>query len=266
MVTARSGQPFEATLEGVATGLVGDVALTVDDAQGDAVIARSADDIVELSDASDDPGRGVYRATRTAPTLDDGSGPVTHTLVWDLGDPDDAETTYTEDLTVWVAPTFAFLPSVAEVAALIRARLTSEHGADLGGFTNATSPTQTQVQDFIYQAAGRVAVAVGTTMADPNLLAAARALVVVRAAMMAELSLSLDRLDSDRAIYDRLKTEWDEGKAELIEAVAESGVGGGGESVAGGGPLPTGCFPPAPCDPEDGSRYLDPRRVHVGYD
>ena len=162
MVTARSGQDFEATLEGVETGLTGTVALTVDNDDGTAAVDRSTDDIIELSSGTD-PGAGVYVATRTAPTVTE---QTEYTLIWDVGDPDDPGGTFTETLLVRAAEAFIALPSTDDVAALDRARTRDNEGVELGQFTEETRPTNEQVETLISLVAGDVAMRVGdqTTM------------------------------------------------------------------------------------------------------
>lgn len=204
MVTARSGQQFEATLEGVATDLVGTVALTVDNAAGTAVIARATTSIVELSSGSD-PGAGVYVATRTAPTLADDVPQALYTLIWDLGDPDDADENYTETLLVRADPSFTYLPNQDEVGILIRARTYDVNGNELGTFSQDTTPTDIQVARLIDVAASDVAIEVGTSFHDnADQEFAARRAVALRAAMLVELSYFQEQVNSDQSAYPQL--------------------------------------------------------------
>lgn len=243
MISARSGQPYEAILEGADTGLVGTLALTVDDETGTAVTARSTADIVELTGGLD-PGHGIYIANRVAPTLADGIDEASYTVVWDEGDPEDEEHTYGDTLVVWASPEFAARPAPNEVASLLRARTTVRGGRTFGEWSDETNPSETQVAQLIEVASTDVAVAVGTDLA-PVYATAARRLMLYRAAMLVELSYYPEQVNADRSAYAQYKELYDEGIARLIEAVAEGGSGGDGDSVATAGYLPTGMFPPS---------------------
>ncbi len=257
MVTARSGQPFEATLEGVPTGLVGQVALTVDDNTGTAAIARSTAGIVELSSGTD-PGAGVYRAARAAAPIVEAS--TEYTLTWDLGDPAAANTTFTDQLVVLPALAFTALPSNPEVAALLRARTKDIYGKELGEFTQNTRVTDVQCAHLIGQAASEIGDAIGGDPADGGQRDSARAICALGAAMLVELTYYPEQVQAGQSPYAQYERMYERRLKRLIEAVAESGVGGGGDSVGGAGPLPIHMFPPPPYD-EDYD-YRDLRRVY----
>lgn len=74
-ITATAGDAFEATISGLATGLVGTLGVRVEDGQGDTVTARTVGGIVESP-----AGSGVYTATLTAPSI---AGQ--YVVVWDTG-------------------------------------------------------------------------------------------------------------------------------------------------------------------------------------
>jgi hypothetical protein len=251
MISARAGQPYEALLEGAPTGLAGTLALTVDDDQGNPVTARATTDIVELTGGAD-PGHGMYVATRVAPIP---AGDVaTYNLIWDEGDPEDADRTYGDTLVVWAAPEFAARPAPSEVATLLRTRTTIRGGRQLGEWTDETKPTETQVAGLVEVASTDVAIAVGTDLASP-FDTAARRLILYRAAMLVELSYFTEQTTDDQSAYAQYKTLYDEGRKALIEAVAEAGDGGGGDSVSTNGFLPTGEFPPCASHRAEGSEH-----------
>ena len=206
-VDGTSGQQFEATLEGAPSGLVGTVALTVDDMDGAAVIARSTSGIVELSDGTD-PGVGVYVATRTAPTV---TTATNFTLIWDLGDPDDPATTYTETLLVGPAAALPQLPSTNDVASILRARTRDNNtGAQLGQFTDATSVTDPQVQHMIQAAAADVAIRTGVEVEEATTLdAAVRQAIVYRTGMLIELGWP-EQSGEDVTAYARLEAMYEQ--------------------------------------------------------
>jgi hypothetical protein len=75
MITAFIGEPFEATVQGFATGLTGIVGVRILDNQGQTTVGRSASGIIEYP-----AGSGFYQATITAPTR---SGQ--YSVFWDDG-------------------------------------------------------------------------------------------------------------------------------------------------------------------------------------
>lgn len=94
MIYARTGDTFEAVLEGAPSGLEGTIGVRViDPLAGTTVIARSTAGIVEAP-----AGSGVYVAELTAP-----ADPSVLLVVWDIvegGDPLTPDSTFTDQLEV----------------------------------------------------------------------------------------------------------------------------------------------------------------------
>ncbi len=114
MLVEVAGATFPAIFDGETTGLVGTLAVRIlDSTTGDVVVARSTDDIIEIAPAD-------YRAELVAPDTD-GS----YLIVWDLGDPDDPDGTFSEELLVNATGTIPAAPgpayaTVEELAALLK--------------------------------------------------------------------------------------------------------------------------------------------------
>lgn len=140
-------------------------------------------------------------------------------------------------------------PTVADIAAMIRARTKNAFGAEEEGtFTETTRPTEEQVQLIIDKAANHVASRLGVTaerdICTEELKGAATDVVALRAAMRVELSYFPEQTGTDQSAYDRYKEQYDEDLAALMEGVSEQcGVSGGGESVGGKGTSPRAGFP-----------------------
>lgn len=139
------------------------------------------------------------------------------------------------------------LPDVDAVGALLHDRTVDDDSAEVGTFTANTRPTASDVRSLIAEAANDVAMAVGTKFTDAKQRRAARSLITLGASLLVELSFFRDQLRNDSEAYDRAKDLYDERTKRLIEAVAESGEGGDGDSVATHGFLPTGTFPDPAC-------------------
>jgi hypothetical protein len=147
-----------------------------------------------------------------------------------------------------------WLPSTEMVALILRGRTRDKEGRLTGAFT--TDPTPDQVEDMIIDAAAETAGALPSPLPDapgddPDALRKGYQRVVARlAAANVELGYPSTRGGFDR--YDRLLTRYKDAKATLIEAVAETGGGGGGLSVETATTLPAWTFPDAPLLPREG--------------
>lgn len=117
------------------------------------------------------------------------------------------------------------VPEVSEVGAILRARTRDDDSGDeLGTFIDGqTRPSGTQVEEYIQLAATIVGVRVPND-APANLVALARLLIVIRAAMEVELSFDPDRT-GDESAYNRLKEQYDEGMDVLLGQLGESDSG-----------------------------------------
>lgn len=121
-------------------------------------------------------------------------------------------------------PSSEYTPTVAEVAALLRARAVDSDGNELSSFTPSTRPTDAQVSSLITRAAETVSMVVGADI-DAALFEEAKSLVSLRAAMLVELSFFPEQVRDDRSAYTHYKTLWDEDLERLKLAVQEAGAG-----------------------------------------
>jgi hypothetical protein len=113
------------------------------------------------------------------------------------------------------------VPTVFDVAALLRAR-TVDANNNRGNFSSTTKPTADEVRQMIDRAAEEVRRRAGPvleTTEDESLLAAARHLAAVRAAMFVELSYYPEQATEDASAYGRLKEMWDEDLASLTASL-----------------------------------------------
>lgn len=124
--------------------------------------------------------------------------------------------------------TIDWLPSSDDVAAILRARTKDDNGRELGVWTDATRPTGPEVDVLIAQAADFVAAAIGGV--PDRCAGAAGAAVLLRAAMLVELSYFPEQVRSDRSPYPELKELYD-----TAEESARTCVTSGGESGGEGG-------------------------------
>lgn len=132
-----------------------------------------------------------------------------------------------------------FTPTVAEVAAHIRAR-TKDSFQEVGTFNDDTRPTADQVEELLARGARDVASHIGVEICEGDstdrqaeLYEEAKDLAALAVALKIELSYYPEQVASNRSPYTQLKELYDEGKKTLIEAVSEHCGGGDGESVGG---------------------------------
>jgi Concanavalin A-like lectin/glucanases superfamily len=114
-------------------------------------------------------------------------------------------------------PSVDFSPTVDDVAAIIRARTKDSNGNEVGTFTDATRPTNSQAQEainhqvvLVHQKVGRV----GTACADLARMAAA-----IGAAAEIELSYFPEQARTDRSPYTYLIARYDEALAGVLSCV-----------------------------------------------
>jgi len=118
------------------------------------------------------------------------------------------------------------LPEPADVAALLRARTKDSDGHELGQWTDATRPTETQVEELIAMAYGDVSTQTGAYL-DDRLAVEAQAMVALRAAMFVELSYFPEQVRSDRSAYPEYERMYAAGMLALGTAIAGNAPGGG---------------------------------------
>jgi len=101
-----------------------------------------------------------------------------------------------------------YKPTVDELASIMRARTTNELGAELGTFTDATSPTEEQAEQHLTEALSLVSPRLGGSV-PARLKDLARSVVNLRAAMIVETSY-VPNDDDESGAYDRYEKQYDE--------------------------------------------------------
>jgi hypothetical protein len=147
-----------------------------------------------------------------------------------------------------------WLPTVDQVAALVRARTRDDAGTELGTFTEDTRPTAAQVADLIASEAPLVAMRTGNLMTlecpdAPSIRQAAGSIVAKRVAAIIEASYRPDELADGRTVADFYQGSLD-ADLEAVENAARTCrayVPGdaGGDITGESGPAPRWYFPPA---------------------
>jgi hypothetical protein len=140
---------------------------------------------------------------------------------------------------------------VADVGNVLRSRTRDEDGTEVGTFTPATRPTDTQVEGLINKAVGDVALRTGSDL-PPAVWEDAKSVATTRAAMLVELGYYPEQIGTSRSIYPQLKDMWDTDLKALITAV----------TAEGGAPNETGApMKPAFGFPMDGDPDILGRRT-----
>ncbi len=213
MIIAEPGEVFEATATAPAN-LVGTIATQI--LLPDDTVAPGGDrttaGITELVLAGGQH-TGLYTVARAAPT-DVGR----YLLLWDTGTITPT-TIATDEILVVVHGALPLdpsdaVPTVAEVATLLRARTKDLNGVEVGTFTSGTRPTEAQVTTLITVAAAAVADEVGAT--DVTALpAAARFVIALQTACAIEASYFPEQLKDDQSAY----TQYDSLRREKMKAL-----------------------------------------------
>lgn len=223
------GATFYPNLDGAPTGLIGTLAVTITRKSDSVVVSpRSTGEIVETPAES-----GHYVATRVGPeergeyliTWDDGTGPTAIAF-------DDLVVTY--DLPAESGSGASWAPTVAEVAALIRARTKIPGGGEAGTFTEQTRPTKAEVESIIGQAVDHVSAAIGGEPCNEQLTQSASAAAALLAAVIIETSYWPEQSENRGSAAARLEKLFDTRMKSLTAAVAEE-CGGQGTGDAGDG-------------------------------
>lgn len=121
-------------------------------------------------------------------------------------------------------PPAAWWPTPDDVATLLRARTKDDTGRELGTWTDATRPTNVEVQSIIELAARQT---VSDEFAGPCERSAFAA-INYRAACIVELSYFPEQVRSDRSPYEELKALADAALDELQTCIS-SGTSDGGD-------------------------------------
>lgn len=232
------------TLEGFAPPPRYDVA---DDPFTKAIIQESAArdgeyttiETFELEPVDADPASPTIRDfTTELATID----PGWYRIVWEdaSGSTSIGTPHYSRSLPIWA-------PSVAEVAALIRARTKMAGDIEVGTFNEDTRPTGREVERLIAQASRRVSTAVGTEPCSDELRADAGAATAVYTAMLIEQSYWPEQTTASGSSFKSLEALWKAQIDTLTEAVGEQcGGGESGEGGAAGAPIARGGFDDLP--------------------
>lgn len=130
-------------------------------------------------------------------------------------------------------PTSDWKPAVQAVGSLLRSRTKDTNGNELGTFTPATRPTNTQVEDLIVQATGAVESAIGGSELLAALWPAATAVSVLGTALLIELTYYPEQVTSGRSPYTQLKELYDERLLQLRLQIEAGGVDTPGDGTVG---------------------------------
>lgn len=101
-------------------------------------------------------------------------------------------------------PIKPWAPSIKDVADLIQSRTRDDFGNVRGTFTNATTPTDSQVFETIQKAVTDIVDRVGDNVPEALWDNVAR-IVAIRAAMRVELAYFSDQVNTGRSTYPQLK-------------------------------------------------------------
>lgn len=123
-------------------------------------------------------------------------------------------------------------PTIADVAALIRARTKDDDGREQGTFTDKTRPTETQAQEAIDHALDGLHEKVGSV--GGGCAKIARLCVAYGAAAEIELSYFPEQARTDRSPYQYLIKRWEESLEGVRECVLGNLPGEGEEGPTGG--------------------------------
>jgi hypothetical protein len=225
MIYAQPGATDTAFLTDAPTGLTGTLGFKIIDDAGTVVVAHTTTGITEIS-------AGQYAKAFVAP-VDAGD----YLLVWDNG-----PTTITEALLVTSTPPLAaavdFVPTVAQIGALLRARTKDNDGNELGTFTDATRPTGTEAQEFIDAAVAHIAMRLGPRIPD-SAMGAAQNAAALRAAYRIERAYWPEQLESDNSTFRSLWDEYNAAMAELQDTLEDENLATTSRIASLGGLSPT---------------------------
>lgn len=127
--------------------------------------------------------------------------------------------------------------TTADVAVLLRARTYSKGtpapdpekpfdsvagGVLTGEFSESTRPSIAQVQEAITKAATEVRARLGQEVTDAALLAFAKDVVALRAAMTVELAYYPEQANPDDSIYEKLKELYEDALSSLVAALPDT--------------------------------------------
>lgn len=242
-IYSAPGEVFYDDLDNASTGLVGTLGVRMlRKSDGVEVMARMTSKIVEAP-----AGSGHYVATLTAPE-ERGE----YTILWDTGGALTSDNNAVDDLVVTYDIPAGFsgsegpswTPTVADVAALIRARTKIPGGAEAGTFTDKTRVTKVEAERIIAQAVDHVAAAIGGDPCNDQLRESAGAASAMLAAILIEQSYWPESAEARGSSAARLESLFNVRMKSLTAAVAEEcgGQGTGGSEDGNSGALAAGHF------------------------
>lgn len=146
-------------------------------------------------------------------------------------------------------PVSEYTPTVASVAAYLRARTKTRGGAEAGTFnlstvadTDKTRPTAEQVTEHIDDVIGEISGVIGIDVPEEQ-REPARRVAALGTAMLVELTYWPEQINSGRSPYPQLKALYDERWENLLTALGISTDAGGGAVPVGAGYPSYGGFP-----------------------
>lgn len=146
-------------------------------------------------------------------------------------------------------PVSDYTPTVASVAAYLRARTKTRGGSEAGTFNpeasaeqDKTRPSSEGAQELIDNALDDVSGIIGDDIPAAQ-FKEARTVAALRSAMLIELSYFTEQVNSGRSSYPQLKQLYDEAWENLLTALGISTDAGGGAVPVGAGFPSGGGFP-----------------------
>ena len=104
----------------------------------------------------------------------------------------------------------AYRPTVAEIAAILRARTKDTSGNEVGTFTDDTRPTNTEIESLITNSIYHVeAQAGGMVCSADKLTDGAKVLTVLWTAMLVETSYFPEQVRADKSAWPEYKQMYD---------------------------------------------------------
>lgn len=117
----------------------------------------------------------------------------------------------------------SFLPTVEQVANLLRARTKDTLGNELGTFSSTTRPTYQDVRGLIDQAADDVVMDIDTDLPE-EAWGLAAAVIALGTAMRIELGYFPEQVGTNLSSYDRYKDLYDQQLPRLMNAVTRETI------------------------------------------
>lgn len=137
-------------------------------------------------------------------------------------------------------PTSDWTPNVADIGSQLRARTKDDTGAELGTFTAATRPTDTEVQALIPSGVSDVTMVVGSEL-PASVYGPAKDVAIIATAMRVELTYFPEQINRGGSPYAQLKQLFDDKIKQLAIAVARAESGDNADPSAP--PKPVSSFP-----------------------